>query len=114
MKRSFDFLSRQRLIHRSHLAIRKTSSLLVSTPSTFKFVGDITVVRKGSKGLQDYRIPQYLLVWCVSHLLRLSLPDALYGSPGFRSCHSPLSKSSFDKPLNHHKCLQFSAINVSS
>ena len=53
MKRSFDFLSRQRLIHRSHLAIRKTSSLLVSTPSTFKFVGDITVVRKGCKTIES-------------------------------------------------------------
>ena len=72
VKRSFDFLSRQHLINRIHLAIRKTSSLLVSTPSTFKFVEDITVVQKGCKTIESPSI----LVWCVSHLLRLSQLDA--------------------------------------
>ena len=66
VKRSFDFLSRQHLIIWIHLAIRKTSSLLVSTPSTFKFVGDVTVFRKGLKGLQDHRIPQYFGLMCFS------------------------------------------------
>ena len=63
VKRSFDFPSRQRLIHRIHLVIIKTSSLLVSTLSTFKFVGDITVVRKGCRAIEFPSI----LVWCVSH-----------------------------------------------